>query len=244
MKQVKYLLLFMAMAVPALRADPDTDRPTPSPTLVQARVFRNLKLQDFKLEGDLHTLKKRYPLELQTRDREMLYLFKDQPLQVRVVLDPAGASVARRGGPNEAWKPVTGVALKEKLLNTDVAYEDIGLSFIFWDQIRGIGTDSIKTLPAWCFEAVPPAATPSLYTKVRYWISSEYYAFLRVDGYDAQDRIIKRVEVNGVQQIGEAYVIKEMEIETMVPGTEISASRTYIDVASGTPGSGLVAAPR
>ena len=40
-------------------------------------------------------------------------------------------------------------------------------------------------------------------------------------------------------QIGEAYVVNEIQVSTMVPGTDVSSSRTYIDVASGAPGSGL-----
>ena len=242
MKQAKYRLLLLAGLLGAgglLHADPDTSRPTPPPGLVQARVFRNLSLQDFKLEGVLQTSKHTYPIELRTRDHEMVYLFKDQPLQIRVTLDPEHATVERRHGSGDSWQAVSGRGLEQGILDSDVAYEDLGLSFIFWDRITGIGCDSIKTLPAWCFEARPPEGGSSLYAKVRYWISSEYYAFLRVDGYNGQGQAVKRVEVNGVQRIGDAYVIKEMQISTLIPGTDVSSSRTYIDVNSGAPGSGL-----
>ena len=78
---------------------------------------------------------------------------------------------------------MTGAALTRHVLDTDVTYEDLGMGFIFWDRVTGLGCDSIKTLAAWAFEALPPEGSSSGYAKVRYWISSEYFAFLRVDAY-------------------------------------------------------------
>ena len=247
MKQVKYPLLLLAAFVPALaltstarlHADPDTSRPTPPVGLIQARVFRNLNLQDFKLDGVLHTKKNIYPMTMRTKLREIVYAFKEQPLQIRVVLDPDHATVERRKKESDAWQLVTGRGLKETVLDTDITYEDLGLGFIFWDKVTSIGCDSIKTLPAWCLEATPPDGVTSGYAKVRYWISSQYCAFLRVDGYNANGEVIKRVEVNGITQIADAYVIKEMAVSTMIPGRDISASRTFIEIRDGAPGSGL-----
>lgn len=248
MKQAKYrflllplaavLALIVLVALPA-QAAPDPDKPTPPVGWVQARVFRNLVLQDFKLEGVLHTKTKIYPLTLKTKDRQMVYLFKEEPLQIRVTLDPTHAAVDRRTSSSEPWQPVTGKALTQHVLDTDITYEDLGMSFIFWDRVTGLGSDSIKTLPAWAFEALPPEGSASAYAKARYWISTEYFAFLRVDAYDAKGDVVKRVEVNGVQQIGDAYAIKEMVVATMLPGRDLSASRTFIEVRSGAPGSGL-----
>ena len=169
----------------------------------------------------------------------MVFAFKEQPLQIRVTLDPDHAVVERRKKEGDAWAAVSGKALKEAILDTDITYEDLGMGFIFWDNVTGIGCDSIKTLPAWCLEATPPDAASSAYAKVRYWISSQYFAFLRVDGYNAKGQVIKRVEVNGVTQIGNAYVIKEMAVSTMLPDRDISASRTFIEIRDGAPGSGL-----
>ncbi|SDT86658.1 outer membrane lipoprotein-sorting protein [Verrucomicrobium sp. GAS474] len=243
MKQAKYplslLAAFLIPLLPALHADPDTSRPTPPVNLIQARVFRNLNLQDFKLNGVLHTKKNIYPMVMKTRLREMVYAFTEQPLQIRVVLDPDHATIERRKKESDAWQTVSGKALGETILDTDITYEDLGLGFIFWDKVTGIGCDSIKTLPAWCLEATPPEGVSSSYSKVRYWISSQYCAFLRVDGYNTKGEVIKRVEVNGVMQIGDAYVIREMAVSTMLPGREISASRTFIEIRNGAPGSGL-----
>ena len=167
----------------------------------------------------------------------MVYEFTDQPLQIQVILDPVLPSVSRRPNSSSEWHEVVGRELQQPVLDTDVTYEDLCLDFIHWAKVSALGTDDIKTLKAWAFEAEPDGF--SQYKKVRYWISADFFAFLRVDGYNDKGQVIKRVEVNGVQKIGSAYVIKEMQISTLVPGRELSSSRTYIEVRTGQPGSGL-----
>jgi hypothetical protein len=218
-------------------AKPNPDKATPPVEFVQARVLRNLRLQDFQLNGFLRSAKASYPLILRTREREMVYEFTEKPLHIRVLLDPARTQVQTRPESGAPWRELSEQERGQLIFDSDVTYEDLCLDFIRWDKVISLGTDSIKTLPAWAFEATPNGL--SRYAKVRYWISSDYYAFLRVDGYNEKNEVIKRVEVNGVQKIGPAYVIKEMQISTIIPGRELSSSRTYIEVRSGQPGSGL-----
>ncbi len=234
---MKTAVLLSLLFIGVVFAEPNPDQPAPPIEFVQARVLRNLNLQDFQLEGVMHTLKKIYPMRLRTRNHEMVYEFTDQPLQIRVILDPSQPSVSRRKNSSSDWHELTGHARLETVLDTDVTYEDLCLDFIRWSKVTGLGTDDIKTLKSWAFEAVPDEV--SQYSKVRYWISSDYYAFLRVDGYNDRGQAIKRVEVNGIQKIGSAYVLKEMQVSTLIPGRELSSSRTYIEVRSGKPGSGL-----
>jgi hypothetical protein len=216
-------------------AAPDPQGKVPSIEFVQARVWNNMKLQDFKLEGIIRTPKTIYPITLRTKGHELVYEFQDRPLQLRVVISPDASTVEKRSDSKSAWKPVTGKEKTQTILDSDITYEDLCLDFIRWEKVRPLGTDSIKTLPAWAFEATPNGE--SRYAKARYWISSEYYAFLRVDAYNAKNQVVKRVEVNGVQQIGKAYVIKEMQVSTLIPGRDISDSRTYIEIRTGKAGS-------
>lgn len=205
--------------------------------MVQARLWQNMRLQDFALQGFIRTGKKLYPITLRTKDRTMVYEFKDQPLQLRVTLSPEQTVVEKRRASADEWKAVALGEKTQKILDTDITYEDLSLDFFRWNEVTPLGTDNIKTLPAWLFEAKPYGK--SNYTKVRYWISSEYFAFLRIDAYNAKDQVIKRLEINGVAEIGPAVVLKEMQISTLIPGRDISSSRTYVEVRDGRPGSGL-----
>lgn len=237
MKQALCLLMVLTAAAGSIQAEPDPAKPIPPAERVQARVWRNMDLQDFRMEGFLRTEKNLHPIVLRTKGKEMVYEFTEKPLQIRVLLTPEGSLVQRRTSSKEEWKDVTGAARLQNILDSDAAYEDLGIDFLRWGNIRPIGEDGIKTLKAWCYEALPPG--PSSYAKARYWISADYLAVLRVDAYNSKDQVVKRVEVNGVQQVGKVYVIKEMQISTMVPGREKSSSRTYIEIRKAEAGSGL-----
>lgn len=215
-------------------AAPNPKGKVPPIEYVQARIWRNLKLADFSLEGILRTEKNKYPITLQTKGYEMVYSFKDQPLQIRVVIDPQNSVVEKRSNPNEEWRPVSPSERVKTILDSDVTYEDLCMDFIRWEKVEPVGTDSIKTLAAWAFDAEPSGV--SRYKRARYWISSDYGAFLRVDAFNSKNQCVKRVEVNGVQKIGNAYVIKEMMISNLIPGRDVSASRTYVEIRSGKPG--------
>jgi len=218
-------------------ADPDPNGEVPEPEVLQRAVWDNMKLRDFTLTGVLRTEKSIHPIVLKTLGRKMVYEFQEQPLQIRVQLTPAGSIVDRRSGPDEKWVMVSGKERLQTILDSDVAYEDLGVDFLRWSRVRPLGTDSIKTLAAWCYEAEPPSL--SNYSKARYWISSDYLSVLRVDAFNSDGEVTKRVEVNGVMKVGDSYVIKEMMIANMIPGRELSRSRSYIQIKNAEPGSGL-----
>jgi hypothetical protein len=229
--------LILVLGFQVAGAAPDPDKQVPSPEWMQARVWKLMELQDFKLEGNLRTAKSLHPIILRTKGRQMVFEFLKSPLQVRITMEVGGTLVEKRASSKDKWQEVKGAARLEKILDSDAAYEDLGLDFLRWGDVRPLGEDSIKTLKAWAYEAKP--SVPSTYSKAQYWISSEYLAVLRVDAFDAQGAAIKRVEVNGVQQVGKSYVIKEMQISTLVPGRDVSKSRTYIEIQKAEPGSGL-----
>ncbi len=235
---VLFRLLFCSLVFSFMLSDgfaaPDPKGQVPPIEYVQARMWKNMRLADFTLQGTVRTDKNKYPITLRTKGYELIYEFNDQPLQIREVISPENSIVQRRKNSNEPWVTLTDKEKTEKILDSDISYEDLGLDFIRWENVRPLGTDNIKTLPAWAFEATPNGV--SLYSKARFWISSDYDAFLRVDAYNQKDQVIKRVEVNGVQKIGKAYMIKEMQISTLIPGRELSSSRTYVEIKTGQEG--------
>lgn len=238
MKKIIYIILFI-LSVGSVFAEPDKEEKIPSARAVQAAVWKQMEMQDFKLEGVMRTEKKIHPIILRTKNREMVYEFKDTALQVRVELTPQGSTVQRRKKMGEPWKDLSKSERLETILDSDIAYEDLGVDFLRWENVKPLGKDSIKTLDSWAYEARPNGL--SRYAKVQYWISSEYLAMLRVDAFNSKGQVIKRVEVNGVQQVPntEYYVIKELMIGSVIPGRDLSKSRTYIEINSAKPGSGL-----
>jgi len=230
-------LLVLAAGLSALRAEPDPTKPIPLPEVLQERMWQVGRLGDFQLHGFMRTAKHLHPITMRTRDRQIVFEFQEQPLQIRVVMTQGGSIVSRRKSGAEEWQLVSGTQRLDKILDSDVAYEDLGLDFLRWSTVKPIGLDSILTLTSWAYESVPPVK--STYARTRYWISADYLAVLRVDAFNSQGQVIKRVEINGVMKVGDVYTIKEMMISDMIPGRDLSQSRTYIEIRDAKPGSGL-----
>jgi outer membrane lipoprotein-sorting protein len=220
--------------------DPATIKYTKPVAYVQAMIWKRLDLADFTLTGVVKSGKKQYPIKLLTKGHELVYEFQDQPLQIRVHLDPGVSTVQKRSSSKDAWTDVGAAEMSKSILDTDITYEDLGIDFVNWDDVQPLGTDTIKTLDAYVYEAKPGPHDHSRYAAVRFWVSKQYWAFLRIDGLNAKNQTVKRVEVQDVMQIGKYTVFKEMKVANMEPDKDdIAKSTTYIDISDGTEGSGL-----
>jgi hypothetical protein len=235
-------LILLLLAIAPIRADlPDKDK-VPPIAYVQGMIWKRLDLADFTLNGSVRSdkTKKSYPIRLLTKGHQLVYEFQDQPLQIRVQLNPGVFSVEKRSSPTGAWTAVSAGEMSQPILDTDITYGDLGLDFVNWDDVQPLGIDSIKTLRAYVFEAKPGPNDKSPFAKVRFWVSSQYWAFLRIDGLNSQDQTVKRVEVQDVMQIGKFSVFKEMKVAHMDPDrNDIATSTTFIDIQDGKEGSGL-----
>ncbi len=247
--RIPFLALAATLGFAALPAmadtlpDPASKKDVPPIAFVQARIYTRLDLADFTLDGVVKSdkTKKSYPIKLLTKGHEMIYEFQDQPLQLRVQLDPGAFSLQRRTSASSSWQDVPKSDMTKAVLDTDITYGDMSLDFINWDDIQPLGTDSIKTLDAYVFEAKPGPSDHSSFASVRFWVSKQYWAFLRIDGLNAQGQTVKRVEVQDVMTIADKYqVFKEMKVSTMAPDKDdIAKSTTFIDIDDGKVGSGI-----
>jgi len=222
--------------------DPATKNNVPPIALVQARIYQRLDLADFMLTGVVRSdkTKKQYAIKLLTKGHEMVYEFEDQPLQIRVQLNPGAFTLERRTSSTDAWTAVPASDMTKAIFDTDITYGDLGLDFINWDDVQPLGTDSIKTLDAYVFEAKPGPSDHSAFSAVRFWVSKQYWAFLRIDGLNAKEQTVKRVEVQDVMQIGKYSVFKVMKVANMAPDKDdIARSTTLIQIDDGKEGSGL-----
>ena len=207
-------------------------------------IWNRLKLADFTLNGTVRSdkTKESYPLQLLTKGHELVYKFLNQPLQIRVQLNPGQFTVEKRASDSASWAAVTSDEMAQPILNTDLTFGDLGLSFLNWDDVQPLGIDAIKTLKSYVFEAKPGPNDKSPFAAVRFWVSSQYWAFLRIDGLDAKGETVKRVEVQDVMKIGKFTVFKEMKASHMDPQrNDIAQSTTFIDIQDGKEGSGLPA---
>jgi hypothetical protein len=250
MNSVRRLFLLCALvatfALPALAdtlPDPATKKDVPPVTFIQARIYTRLKLADFTLTGKMRSDKthKSYPITIRTHKYTIVYEFNDQPLQLRVDISPGNVTLKRRASSSAAWAAVPLADYGKPVLDMDITYGDLALDFIDWNDIQPLGTDTIKTLAAYVLEAHAGPDDHSEFPTVRFWVSKDYWAFLRIDGLNAKGQTMKRVEVQDVMTIADKYtVFKEMKVSYMAPDkNDIATSTTYIDIDDGKEGSGL-----
>lgn len=244
--RVLSLCILGFVAVPAVAdtlPDPATKKDVPPVPFVQARIYQRFDLADFTLTGTMRSdkTKKSYPIKLKTKGHEMIYEFQDQPLQLRVMLNPGAVTLERRTSPTGEWSAVPKSEMTKAIFDTDITYGEMALDFVNWDDIVPLGTDTIKTLDAYVFEAKPGPDDHSAFASVRFWVSKQYWAFLRIDGLNAKGQTVKRVEVQDIMTVADKYqVFKEMKISTMAPDkNDIAKSTTFIDISDGNVGSGI-----
>jgi hypothetical protein len=163
--------------------------------------------------------------------------FQDRPLQIRVRFAPEGSLIQMRPKPDAEWQVVTGVEKTKAVAGTDLAYEDLGIDFLRWPDAKLTGQDNVMMLDCWVYEANPPVE--SNYAKVRYWISKTYLTMIRADGLNGKGQAIKRFTFNSVIEAEDTVVIGEMKVAKLTPGTDVSASRTFVQIDKVEKGSGL-----
>jgi len=194
-------------------------------------------MKDLKLKGKVQFGEKKIPIVVRTKDRLLQFEFQDRPLQVRVRFAPEGSLIQRRAKDGEEWQVVTGVEKTKAVAGTDLAFEDLGIDFLRWPDPQPCGEDSVMMLDCWVYEVVPPVE--SNYAKVRYWISKGYKTMVRADGLNGKGQPIKRFTFNSVIEAEDTVVIGEMKVAKLTPGTDLSVTRTYVQVDTVEKGSGL-----
>ena len=210
---------------------------TPTPQQMQHFLWRTLVMKDLRLKGQVQSGEKKIPILVRTKDRLLQFEFQDRPLQIRVRFAPEGSLIQKRSKESANWEVVTGLEKTKSVAGTDLAYEDLGIDFLRWPDPQPKGEDSVMMLDCWVYEVTPPVE--SNYAKVRYWISKTYKTMIRADGLNGKGEAIKRFTFNSIIEAEDTVVIGEMKVAKLTPGTDVSASRTYVQIETVEKGSGL-----
>jgi len=218
-------------------ASGDSEEVTPTPRQMQNFLWRTLVMKDLKLKGQVQSGEKKIPIIVRTKDRLLQFEFQDRPLQIRVRFAPEGSLIQRRKKSDSEWQVVTGAEKTEAVAGTDLAYEDLGIDFLRWPDPQPKGEDSVMMLDCWVYEVNPPVE--SNYAKVRYWISKGYKTMIRAEGLNAKWQPIKRFTFNSVIEAEDTVVIGEMKVAKLTPGTDVSATRTFVQIETVEKNSGL-----
>ena len=167
------------------------------------------------------------PLTIRLKNRVIAYEFTSPEESILLKLDPTETKLSEKSA--GVIKAISENHLHESIRDTGVTYEDLSLGFLYWPRPVLQGEQIIRTRPAWTIDLQAPAKEP-LYGVARVWIDKESGAILRIEGYDKKGLLLRRFEVISAQKIDGLWMLKQMRIESFLPGNPTPLSRHYLGV--------------
>jgi Outer membrane lipoprotein-sorting protein len=201
--------------------------PIPSAKEILESVRMLESRQQIDLEGQLRENETVVPFRLTQTGPLIRYSFTDpdEVLQLRLGENGSRLDFVTDNGAEK----FPSEKLKEKVRGTGITYEDLTLEFLYWENARVLGDETIRTRSCWKLQ-VTAAARDSQYWNVVVWVDKASGALMRMDGYDWEGKLAKRFEVISAQKIDNRWFLKEMRVEQMQPGTNKVQSRTYLEI--------------
>jgi hypothetical protein len=199
--------------------------PTAKEILDSVRMLESR--QQIDLDGQLREEAKVIPFHLTQTGPLIRYSFTDPDEVLQLRLGENGSRLDLVEEDNAQKIPAE--KLKEKVRDTGITYEDLTLEFLYWENARVLGAETIRTRSCWKLQVVA-ASKESQYWNVVIWVDKASGALMRMDGYDWDGRVAKRFEVVSAQKIDNRWFLKQMRVEEMKPGTNKVESRKYLEI--------------
>jgi Outer membrane lipoprotein-sorting protein len=212
----------LALALTRLSAAP---APTAKEILESVRMLESR--QQIDLDGQLREDGKVISFHLTQAGPLIRYSFTDPDEVLQLRLGENGSRLDLVAG--ESAQKIPDEKLKEKVRDTGITYEDLTLEFLYWENARVLGDETIRTRSCWKLQVVA-ASKGSQYWNVVIWVDKESGALMRMDGYDWDGKVTKKFEVVSAQKIDNRWFLKQMRVEEMKPGTNKVESRTYLEI--------------
>jgi hypothetical protein len=222
MRRIIVVLLALGVALSAA-----VSAPLPPAQEILTSVRLQQAQQQIDLQGQLRENEKVIPFRLTQKGAVIRYSFSDpnESLQLRLGETDSRLEEVTEGGVEK----ITPAQFDQKVRGTGVTYEDLALKFLYWQNARVTGENSIRTRNCWKLELKAPSRQ-SQYSNVFLWVDKSSGAFMRMDGYDWSGRLAKRFEVISAQKIEGRWFLKQMRIEEFQPGTGKVQTRTYLEI--------------
>ena len=224
MRKIIVLSVLLALGV---AVSPAVSAPPPSAKEILTSVRLMQAQQQIDLQGQLRENEKVIPFHLTQTGPVIRYAFSnpDEALQLRLGENDSRLEEVTRGGVEK----ITPAQFDHKVRGTGVSYEDLALKFLYWQNARVTGEDTIRTRNCWKLELKAPSRQ-SQYSNVFLWVDKSGGALMRMEGYDWNGQLAKRFEVVSAQKIEGRWFLKQMRIEEIQPGTGKVQARTYLEI--------------
>ena len=183
--------------------------------------------QQLDLDGQLRENDKVVPFHITQNGPVIRYSFSDPDEVLQLRLGENGSRLDLLTG--DATDTFPAEKLNEKIRDTGVTYEDLALKFLYWPEGRVLGDETVHARSCWKLQLSAPSRD-SQYANVFIWVDKKSGALMRLEGYDAGGKLVKRFEVVSTQKIDNRWFLKQMRVDEMQPGTNKVQSRTYLEI--------------
>ena len=102
-------------------------------------------------------------------------------------------------------------ARKENFMGSDFTYDDMGGRSVDEDIHRLLEEEILEGYPCWVVESIPKEKSET-YSKKVYWIRKDALTPVRVEFYDRMGALLKTLEASGIEQQGEYWIARRMEM--------------------------------
>ena len=122
--------------------------------------------------------------------------------------------------------------LKDPLLGSDLAYEDVVENFFAWDQQALGGTEEVDRVSCQILESKPGKGDKSIYGSVRSWIDLRRMVPLRVEKYSSSGQLVRRIDTTRVVSDAGHQIPANLTVRARAgSSTDLDGSRIKHDVA-------------
>ena len=212
-------LMMLVLVVSTARADTNMDA-----RVLLGRVVANRALKDFSLKARLIVGRK---------EPAFLEMFVKNTAAEKRTIYQAGTNSVMIVQPvkGEPRYFLRGAKLGDRLLGSDLTYYDLGTPFLRWPNPKYVGEERMRGRDTVVVEV---KTTGQPYGRVKMWIDQEYFALLRVEAFDPDDGLVRRLGITSFKRIGEIWIPRGIEAATLLPHQSLpSEEKSRLEVYEG-----------
>lgn len=191
-------------------------------------VIFQLPKEPLLIDGSLN-VRRRRGVVVEELNFQMYLNWRDEPtLASYAIRDSFGSDlekmvVKRFKGQKPEFKyfsgdPLTNAPLPnlyKPIQNTDVSWMDLSLSFLWWKGGVVTGSEEIRGRDCYIVNIPgPKSASDGQYARVVLWIDKKLHMLLQAEGYNSEDRLLRKLWIKSFKKIEERWMIKDMEIQS------------------------------
>ena len=217
----QFLFLFLLLAL-AVRAEEAAD--------VIEHMLAHRAQQDFSLQARLEVTRDQttnLTLLVHNTPTETRTIFRAGTTELLIVQPVTGTPRWFLRGAGE----LTGARRMEKLLGSEFTFYDLGMPFLRWPDAKLTGSARARGLDCFVLEMT---ATNQPYGRVKLWVDQKYFALLRVEAYDPNEGLVRRMAITSFKRLGELWLPRGIEMAFVPPHQALPAEeKSRLEIYAG-----------